>query len=690
VVDHTEPPKSEYPELPSSQQAVQEVWTGIEREASVSMADQGFYKPFTRSSNYERMTSDAKRRTAQAFDIINYLLDNNLGVFPGDKALFYALTNVFIKEFKRQMPPTWKNCTSAVKALENRKLATVHTHMLKTERGRLQTCTLLVRTGVDPNGIIATKMKQKMREAYPGIFIPPAFSPTQEELALLQELDRKSHDKNVANTKPNANGQKFRSRRKIENVEFFDAPYYKNTAPVAEPRKDPLWIRDTERLVDESFDEGKRSVDDDASAEPPQKRIRTGSQTDDYGDIPVDPSILEDSLLKTQQDQQDGHSVLEAIKTYSLLPVKLGPRGGRRRLSYPYKPLAKLSPELGRVRNPGLKTLPDEFFKNLASLGAIQLACPEVLILEPNTSLEEEIEEAQVSQAQSRASSRETTEDTFGEAEHQEDAEEEIEKPKAITFAAPAVLEPVTNGSWPDLPLGFFEHHEGSFTLDGWMPSLKWLQTQNLPTSAEDMAQKQKGDKTRMRDWVDKEYARFCSIVNQCAVWEQSRSGTAVMLGSSVVPGSGYINVSAPVSKANSKPIVLGWSDDTQYDLETLPYDELEDDDYGDVTYVEDFEKPPTDGEPSPKKRRLPKAPGQARRMQGRPPKLKLAAIKTMREHTAYPRSEGDFLRGDEDELDWSSENVRLAAFVVVTTLLGGVDRVVDWGLMMRLVPDQT
>ncbi|KAK4250217.1 hypothetical protein C7999DRAFT_29253 [Corynascus novoguineensis] len=690
VADHTEPPKSEYPELPSSQQVVQGVWTGIEREASGSMADQSFYKPFTRSSNYERMTSDAKRRTAQAFDIINYLLDNNLGVFPGDKALFYALTNVFIKEFKRQMPPTWKNCTSAVKALENRKLATVHTHMLKTERGRLQTCTLLVRTGVDPNGIIATKMKQKMREAYPGIFIPPAFSPTQEELALLQELDRKSYDKNVANTKPNANGQKFRSRRKIENVEFFDAPYYKNTAPVAEPRKDPLWIRDTERLVDECFDEGKRSVDDDAWAEPPQKRMRTGSQTDEYGDIPVDPSILEDSLLKTQQDQQDGHSVLEAIKTYSLLPVKLGPRGGRRRLSYPYKPLAKLSPELGRARNPGLQTLPDKFFKNLASLGAIQFASPEVLILEPNTSPEEEVEEAQVSQAQSQASSRETTEDTFGEAEHQEDAEEEIEKPEAITFTAPAVLEPVTNGSWPDLPLGFFERHDGSFTLDGWMPSLKWLQTQNLPTSAEDMAQKQKGDKTRMRDWVDKEYARFCSIVNQCAVWEQSRSGTAVMLGSSVAPGFGYINVSAPVSKANSKAIVLGWSDDTQYDLETIPYDELEDDDYGDVTYVEDFEKPPTDGEPSPKKRRLPKAPGQARRMQGRPPKLKLAAIKTMREHTAYPRSEGDFLRGDEDELDWSSENVRLAAFVVVTTLLGGVDRVVDWGLMMRLVPDQT
>ena len=47
-------------------------------------------------------------------------------------------------------------------------------------------------------------------------------------------------------------------------------------------------------------------------------------------------------------------------------------------------------------------------------------------------------------------------------------------------------------------------------------------------------------------------------------------------------------------------------------------------------------------------------------------------------------------MREDGERLDLSSENVRLAAFIVVTTLLGGVDRVVDWGLMMRLVPDQT
>jgi transcription factor C subunit 3 len=167
------------------------------------------------------------------------------------------------------------------------------------------------------------------------------------------------------------------------------------------------------------------------------------------------------------------------------------------------------------------------------------------------------------------------------------------------------------------------------------------------------------------------------------------------MSGSSVVPDYYFINVSLPASRASSRAVSLKWSDETQYDLETLPYGELEDDDYGDVIYIEDgAERTGEDGEPSPKRRRgvQKAAAGQPKRTKGgRPPKLKLAAIKTMREHTSYPKTADDLLRQDDnDDLDWSSENVRLAAFIVVTTLLGGVDKVVDWGLMLRLMPNQT
>ena len=683
-----EPPLSEYPDLSPQQRQPEE-----EQESEAGLAEsqekERTLKPLVRSSNYDRMTSDAKRRTAQAFDIIIYLLDNNGGVFPGDKALFYALTKVFLKEFRGQMPPTWKNFTSAVKALETRKVAAVHTHMLKTERGRLQTCTLLIKAGVDPNGIIPTRMKQEMRESYPGIFIPPAFSPTQEELVLLQELDRKSTDRDA---KPNANGQKFRSRRKIEEIEVFNAPYYTQSAPPVGPRRDPLWIRETERVYDDGFVSRKRAAADDSPAGSLQKRARTGPQGvlgfDTYDDIPVDPEILGE-----WNGQRDGPSVLEAIKAYSLLPPKLGPRG-RRRLSFPYKPLAKLPPDLGRVKNPGLGSLPGSFFGRGAS--TLQFVSPEVLMLDPNTNLEEEVEEAEDGQDQSRsssrASSRESVEDAADEPEVEQSPEEAVETPKKFKFACPSVLESSSKGSWPNHSDAFFEHYESSFTLQGWMPSLSWLLTENLPLSTQDMTKKQKAEKIRLRDWVDREYARFCSLVNQCAAWEQSRPGTAIMMGTSVVPGHAFINVSPPQSRTNTRAITLGWSDETQYDPETLPYDELEDDDYGDVIYIEDGPERAARGDGlSPKRRRGPKVAGeQVKRMQGRPPKLKLAAIKAMREHTAYPKTADDFMQVDKEELDLSSENVRLAAFIVVTTLLGGVDRVVDWGLMLRLMPDQT
>ncbi|KAL2023858.1 hypothetical protein VTK56DRAFT_635 [Thermocarpiscus australiensis] len=253
------------------------------------------------------MTTESKRRTAQAFDIINYLLDNNCGVFPGDRALFYAVTKVFLKEFRNQMPPNWKNCQTAVKALETRKQATLHTHMLRTERGRLQTCTLLIRAGVDPNGMIPTFMKQKMRETYPGIYIPAPFSPTQEELVLLQELDKKTPTAETEN-KPNANGQKFRSRRKIDEIEVFNAPYYTQSAPPDGAKKDPLWMRESERSLEGRPGRRKRSAVDEPSASPLQKRPRTGLEgtptgvrssgvSDPYGDdIPVDPDIMREML----------------------------------------------------------------------------------------------------------------------------------------------------------------------------------------------------------------------------------------------------------------------------------------------------------------------------------------------------------------------------------------------------------
>jgi len=714
-----------YPEPPSYSTAEETAqFTAAQTEAATNKPEEtSRIKPFIPSS-YDRLATDAKKRTAQAFDIINYLLDNNCGVFPGEKALYYAVTKVFLQEFRGQVPPSWKNFLSAVRAIESRKLATVHTHMLRTERGKLQTCTLLIRSGVDPNGVVPAIMKQKMREAYPSIFIPPAFSPTQEELALLQELDKKPMPQPIE-TKPNANGQKFRSRRKYDEVEVFNAPYYTQNAETMEVKRDPLWFREDSEFPYAGRGPGrprKRPVEEGAETSP-QKKVNVSAQ-ESFGipsapasqssscEIPVDPTILTLSAGSTSsvqgeretpaqngvQQGQNGSfsgngtgptSLVDAIRVYSLLPARMG---GRRKTNSTPETLTKVPREVGRIRNPGLASLPGDFWTSIGSARAWDI--PVVKFLEPNTGLFDGAE---------TDDEDEVVENLDVTMENADATPEGAKKPKEFTFVEPSILHGY-QGAWPSLEADFFEQHDASFTIECWMPDRQQLLAENVPTSAAEMAEKQKAARIRPQDWVDRKYAKFCSLVNQVAAWEQSPEGEAILSGLAIVPGTTFINVSPHPSRYNMRPVDLKWSDDTQFDLETVPYDDLEEDDYLDVNYV-DF--PPSKGTGRllgdvPHKRRkiqqqqhAPKesTSTQPRRAMGRPPKLKLQAIKTMRELTAYPRTPDDFLRhpGEEEEdLNWASENVRLAAFIVVTTLLGGVDRVVDWGLMLRLMPDQT
>ncbi|KAK3940718.1 hypothetical protein QBC46DRAFT_312979 [Diplogelasinospora grovesii] len=651
-------------------------------------------------TNYDRFASEAKKKTAQAYDIVNYLLDNNCGVFPGDKSLFYALLKIFLKEFRNQVPPTFKNCNAAVKALEARKLATLHTHMLKTERGKLITCTLLLRTGIDPGSLVPGVMKQKMRESYPSIFIPAAFSPTEEELVLLESLDKKPGS-GLQDDRPNRNGPKFRNRRRIEEVEVFNAPYYAQTGHDSiRDNNDPLW--------DTGYRSRKRrALDESATDNIAAKRQRMDSQepTTALDDMPLDPQLL--ALSQGHASQKETPSVFEAVKNFGLLPPKRGPRK-----TYNTPPTPKKLPrKLGRSRNPGLRSLPAWFFDNKVG-GPPQPASINIRFLKPNTHLEDVVEDAGGSVITRRgppitgpAATAEMDNIDPRLLPGYEASQGSTNPVKEHVLVAPEALKdsPLSGqGSWPLLNLNHFEV-EHSLTMEGWWPTNKVLLAHLMPSTAEDMANRNKGTSWRTDNWTDQDWAKFWTTVQGCQTWELSDLGKAAMLSGSIAPDHKFINFSAPESKSGMKPVTLEWSDENQFAVDTLPYAELEDESDDDEDYV------------LPKKRRASGAaagqrtPSKKRRttegqqnaggrpgVGGRPPKFKLPAIKTSREMTPYPKTPEEFFRApgggdkDDDGFDWSSENTQLTAFVVFTTLLGGVDKVVDWGLMLRLYPDMS
>ncbi|KAK5657268.1 hypothetical protein OQA88_3327 [Cercophora sp. LCS_1] len=704
-------------------------------------------KPFQPEQDYDSIPSETKRRTAQAMDIIMYLLDNNNGMFPGDKAIFFALLKVFLQEFRGQYPPTWKNFHAAVKALYVRKFATVHTHMLRTERGKFLSCSLIIRNDVGPTSPLAIQLKQKMRDAYPSLYIPEAFSPSKEELAVLEQLGKRPDDPDKADkegrkdddgVKPNRNGPKFRTRRKIDEVEVFNAPFY--TKGLNNHSRAPIEQYEDDNEVDQSFDdpysnidpmlmgtEGsrKRTVPDDFRTGPGIKRPKTYQYPDENDSSPQcrrETSSLEASFYyppafrrrkQTGTGQRRGPrtnsmmpglsimnveptSVADAVKMYGLLPQRYGKRKNRDEMGGARK-IQKLDHQVGKIKNPGLSSLPESFFRH------VPFVQPDIIptkyqFLEPNTCLEDEANEwDEVSEA-SETRMAESPLTPAEQRDHSPAASQEGAKETEINFVPAEKLPESSQGSWASETLKHFEIG-GSFELDGWMPTRAQLLLDNLPTSAEEMAKKNKGQPWRTDDWADQEWARFWVLVQRCQTWELSRHGMSIILyGGSVEPNYLWINVSPSTKKSNMKPLPeLQWKDKHQFGVTTLPYDELRDDDDDDVLYPSRAPRrsaPKKSVEPRLLKRqRIAKVTEKAMGMV-KANKFKLAAIKTGRELTSYPRSVKDFLRNPteevSDDIDWSSENVRLTAFVVVTTLLGGVDRVVDWGLMMRLFPELT
>ena len=665
-------------------------------------------RPFKPSINYYEMATEAKRKTAQALDIINYLLDNNCGVFPGDKALFFALTKVFLDKFEDQPPPTWKNFTNAIRALDHRKEAMVHTHMIRTERGKLIGVSLIVRPPgggyVDP--VVMDKKKQetkaKMMDRYPGLYIPSAFSPTPEVLAALEELIKKDTS-SQANEKPNANGTKFRSRRKYDEVERFQAPYYKQIAARnAMESTDPLWIRESEQLPGYRDAEArKRGAVDDLNGGHRAKRQRS-SLYDTEADPNSDRGPLSESRRggrrgltsplrnkKRLQDDwygrsyryRDGEkpSVIEAIQTYGLLPAK----GGRK---VPRKPGPPPRP---KIRNPGLDSLPLSFFGRGPNFSGFT---PSIKFLAPRVSYEDILEDLKEGgevdrNAAPSAPGEELSRDIAPEdlpSDADNSAEGGVKQPQELVFVPSSTLTEPSGGWKSEYEMrSFFEREDDtSFTIDAYFPGRKLILEQNLPANVGEMV-KNKTNRFKPETWADPDWARFWCTIHQCMTWELSDHGSMLLSGGSVAPNYRFINVSPAVCKSNmKKPPNLRWPEYTQYTVENLPYRELLDDDgWVPQGRVKGRAQPNT------------ATPGVRRGYGGRPTKFKLRAIKTEREHTAYPKSSDDFLRQPNDEneeLDWNSENVRLTAFIVVTTLLGGVDRVVDWGLMMRLFPDLT
>ncbi len=385
-------------------------------------------------------------------------------------------------------------------------------------------------------------------------------------------------------------------------------------------------------------------------------------------------------------------SVAEAVKLYRLLPTRRKERGSPRP-----KKLSKLPADLGRARNPGLESLPGFFFANSTGSTDISGAPATFEFLLPNTRLGEEDSDVDEASSPSQASSPVTPTDDAASPRPCSEKEN-----MEVAFASLSTLgEHEGDGHWiyPALNQAFFEQ-DSSFMLQGAMPEPRYFFAQQMPSSLEDLLHSTRGPVGKPEKWTDPEYGRFCSTVDRCSRWELSPIGERLLLsGQSIAPSFSFINLSPPDTKSSMEPADVLWEDENQFDLETLPYDELDafmQDDGIDYHLVKRrgpyrSSKPPRVPTTHPTRRAMPQAPKVSSEIAKKQRfGVKLEFLRKKRPLTVYPVTGEDFIRapGDENEDDvWKSEGMRLMAFVVVKTLLGGLSGAIDWGILMRLFP---
>lgn len=429
-------------------------------------------------------------------------------------------------------------------------------------------------------------------------------------------------------TKKRGKGPGRRDHKLDAEIATLNAPFYKEKGLAGvRPRARRA------RLESESEEEGH-----------PKKRRKSGT------------SDLAIKRKKRLADDGDGR------------PVKRRRGRKRRNLDEEYVILepSKLSIDGSRTTNPGISSLPPSFFSHTA--------LSELDFLAPNTQLEDDYVPS-----------------TPSEMSIVEEDEEEEEVPMVPPGTCADTIELHANGRgvWPKVSNLWFEKKGGSFTMKGWLPTQSERLIEHLPKTSAEMAFKITSH-CKTDQWADPAFGIFLTSVDGCKAWELSDLGKHFMSGS-IAPNYVFMNFSSAKEVSNMAPVDLQWRDENEWTLQTIPYDQLEDhDDDPYLQYDISSMKAPKRGRGRPPKPK-PEFPEPRKYQRRNPRDPSVRELKVQRELNAYPTMKSEYfrLKGEESlGIDWKAEDTRIAAYVAVSTLTGGINKAMDWGLMMRLFPE--
>jgi hypothetical protein len=566
-------------------------------------------------------------------ELVKYLVNSNGGAFPGEKSIWYGILSMWDKSFPGDARPNYRTCEIAVAQLSQTKAVKLMTHTFRDTHGKFVTYKIIIAYDIDPFSDGPLQVKAKIKESYPQPYVPLEFS-----------LPRDPRQYGTIESQ----GVVSNRRQLAEDIEALDAPFYTNGVS---------WRKPTANKFSES------------SHSSPRQRNRRQAQTSQQ---------TSQGLMVERQSEANSPPSWRNESTASLSNFR-SPRKGK----FSHKRASH------KLHTASLReAFTNRFVQQPDTGDAERTANVAIKFLEPNQFLEDDPPEEAVYDEDSMINQAEHTIPLISTGDPKMGGTNTISLDNFNSLYNYTITK--SKGAWPAFDLKFFESNDGSFNMLGWMPGQRYFRKQNLPQTLNQMMAKRRQSTHRTRPAIPMPYSQFLDKVDACVGWELSVPGKHAASLGSIQPDFIFINLHPDGISFMPLPQILNWEPQDQFttrpqqsSVSTLRANNVPDN-RGECSRVYSHDSQlgsdnlmGSSSSPSLKRyeKRIPRVELVTRTLSAIPEILAPFMEDTVREEAAPERT---------------TERRLMCAFVAVRALLGGTDKTIDWGIIMKIAPDMT
>ncbi|GAP93155.1 putative tfiiic transcription initiation factor complex subunits tfc3 protein [Rosellinia necatrix] len=669
------------------------------------------------------------RRRNRTMQIVEYLLAQNEGVFPGLRSLFMAVISVWAKEFRDLAPPDRRICQSAVNQMERDGVLKQMHFFFFDDQSKMQECVVLVKSDMESGLPVGSSddprviaVKEKMREMFPETYVPNAFSLSPDEAKLFDELASQGKEHNQTRS--------LRGPKDLKKVQDIETLRYENSVM----GNIAIHRANVKRQVDEAQAEtqpplkrARMDVEQPATLERARKPRRRPDKHEmwDSGKLAVYiwsqrqiPNAMWEQHRSCLQDPATGswswmpdtdpsqpsaiNTILSSVKSARHIDASLK-RKARRGWS---------SIDAPNGGNPG-------YPYGDQNTGEVFITAKDVLVADgygfdgPDRTIRRSKASLSFGGDILAWDKDEGIYEDDSETSDEESTRSDISR---VGFATSDALDG-NRGGWPTARSVFSEtQHMTSYPAIEPITNSFQLPKPNLPRNVHDILNA--GHRVHsFKRWADPVYGKFLRNLGIIARWEQSADGVRAFTRETAVPRHIYLSLTLDEHRLGQKPTTLEWLSFNQLTPDNIP-DEIKNTPPEDVEYGLSFLMAES--------RRVGVTNGTNRNKEfqtmghnttnndslraATAPRKPFSRVQTAilpspmtppiqsegfieyktRDLTHIPRQpRGRFNKppAHDEKLGSKREDELVAACVVFRTLLGGLDRNLDIGLLLKHFP---